>query len=298
MARLVSAVVCTSLLVGVRSVSAQGLVPDCTLPFANIAKHHPIDDNCPGRGEVPDPPVKPDDPAHALQNVPKNNFCATGTPALVTFLTFKKLQTQLEQKVPEAKTWGRKPNGREDLPDDRSVFLGLYTTSEGVTIGEGTLVTFAAWLMKSRKQGEESCNCGQTNGSGKEVTDLHLALIASSPSESCCTQVEQKGSNCKTDAEKTVERGSVTAEISPHFRPDKWDTATICNAGSHHPLRFKGQLMYDAAHRPGSGPPLRVSSWEIHPVYAIDVCTKKSLTSCKADNDSVWTPLDQWQSEE
>jgi len=31
---------------------------------------------------------------------------------------------------------------------------------------------------------------------------------------------------------------------------------------------------------------------QIHPVYAIDVCKKKSLTSCKADNDSVWTPLD------
>jgi hypothetical protein len=44
--------------------------------------------------------------------------------------------------------------------------------------------------------------------------------------------------------------------------------------------------------------PSRVSSWEIHPVYAIDVCKKKSLNSCKADNDSVWTPLDQWQGDE
>ena len=39
-----------------------------------------------------------------------------------------------------------------------------------------------------------------------------------------------------------------------------------------------------------------VSSWEIHPVYAIDVCTKKSLRGCKADNNdsSVSVPLDQW----
>jgi hypothetical protein len=28
--------------------------------------------------DVPDPPVKPSDPAHALQNLAKNNFCATG----------------------------------------------------------------------------------------------------------------------------------------------------------------------------------------------------------------------------
>jgi hypothetical protein len=128
------------------------LVPDCTLPFANIAKHHPIDDNCPARGEVPDPPVEPNDPAHALQNVAKNNFCATGSPVLVTFLSFKKLQEQLEQTVPEAKTWGRKPNGQEDLPADRSVLLGLYTTSEGVTIGEGTLVTFAFAQRKKIRQ--------------------------------------------------------------------------------------------------------------------------------------------------
>jgi hypothetical protein len=38
--------------------------------------------------------------------------------------------------------------------------------------------------------------------------------------------------------------------------------------------------------------------WEIHPVYAIDVCKKKSLNNCKANNDSVWTPLDQWQGDE
>jgi hypothetical protein len=37
---------------------------------------------------------------------------------------------------------------------------------------------------------------------------------------------------------------------------------------------------------------------DIHPVYAIDVCKKKSLNSCKADNDSVWTPLDQWRGDE
>ena len=34
-----------------RSSAAQGLVPDCTLPFASIAKHHPIDDNCAARAK-------------------------------------------------------------------------------------------------------------------------------------------------------------------------------------------------------------------------------------------------------
>ena len=102
MARFVSAIVCTSLLVALGSASAQGLVPNCPIPFASISKHHPIDDNCPGRGEVPDPPVTANDPAHALQNQAKNNFCGTGTPALVTFTSFKKLQQKLDTKVPEA----------------------------------------------------------------------------------------------------------------------------------------------------------------------------------------------------
>jgi hypothetical protein len=155
MARLVSAVVCTSLLVAIGSANAQGLVPGCTLPFAAIAKHHPIDDNCAARGEVPDPPVAANDPAHALQNQAKNNFCATGSPALVTFTSFKKLQQKLDTKVPEAKHWTR-----DKLPADRSVFLGVYTTSEGATIGEGTVVTFAGWLMKLRPGSKESCNCG------------------------------------------------------------------------------------------------------------------------------------------
>src|SRR5205823_4738474 len=100
MTRLVSTIVCTSLLLALGSARAQDFVPDCPIPFANIAKHRPIDDTCPARGEVPDPPVGANDPAHALQNLAKNNFCATGTPALVTFISFKQLQQKLDQKAP------------------------------------------------------------------------------------------------------------------------------------------------------------------------------------------------------
>jgi len=42
-----------------------------------------------------------------------------------------------------------------------------------------------------------------------------------------------------------------------------------------------------------------VSSWEIHPVYAMDVCTKRSLRSCRADDDTpgLWTALEVWEPE-
>jgi hypothetical protein len=277
MTRLVSAVVCTSLLVAGGSVSAEPFTVECQLPFETIKEHHSIDDNCAAHGNAPLTGGSASDSAHALQNVAKNNFCATGIPALVTFISFKKLQQKLDQKAPEAKHW----SGLH-LPGNRSVLLGVYTTSEGATIGEGSVVTFAAWLMKLKPEHPESCNCDDP-----EAIDMHLVLISSS------------------DRENTPECRSVTAEISPHFQPDQWNSDTLLKANDH-PLRFTGQLMYDAAHRPcsgspptrASGAPSRVSSWEIHPVYTIDVCKKKSLSSCKADNDSVWTPLDQWQGEE
>ena len=251
----------------------------CTLPFESIKLHHPVDDSCANRGDVIDPPVGDNDAAHALQNEAKNNLCAPGNPALITFASFARLQNKLDQKVAAAKTWTR-----DHLPDDRSVFAAIYTTSAGDTIGEGNVVRLVAWVMKLRQGGAESVNC---QGTRKEQTDLHIVLIASS------------------DRENTAECSSVTAEITPHLRPEKWDAHTILLANDH-PLRFTGQLMYDASHRPCSGnpprassrAPARVSSWEIHPVYGIDVCIKKSLRSCKAGDESVWIPLDQWEGDE
>ena len=226
--------------------TAQWFDPACALPFDPIKVHHSIDDSCAPRGDVPDPPVADNDVGHALQNELKNNLCALGSPVRVTFASFSKLQKKLDQKFPTAKTWDR-----DHLPKERSGFAALYTTTDGNTIGEGRVVRFAAWVMKLRKGGMESVNC---QGSTKDGTDLHIVLIASS------------------DRENTPECSSVTAEITPHFRPENWDAHTILQANDH-PLRFTGHLMYDASHRPcrGSPPtsapgtPARVSSWEIHP---------------------------------
>jgi hypothetical protein len=37
--------------------------------------------------------------------------------------------------------------------------------------------------------------------------------------------------------------------------------------------------------------------WEIHPVYAIDVCRFRSKAKCTAEG-SAWIPLHEWLSEE
>jgi hypothetical protein len=87
----------------------------------------------------------------------------------------------------------------------------------------------------------------------------------------------------------------VTTEITPHFRPAVW-TDTALNALKGRPLRITGQLFFDASHHPGSGsncqpPPKRQSSWEIHPLYKLEVCTKTTLEECKVNDTAAWLSL-------
>ena len=62
-----------------------------------------------------------------------------------------------------------------------------------------------------------------------------------------------------------------------------------------------GALTFDAEHKPcangkpAPGSPVRISVWEIHPVYAVDVCKYTTLARCKVTDDSAWTPFDKSQ---
>ncbi len=59
--------------------------------------------------------------------------------------------------------------------------------------------------------------------------------------------------------------------------------------------------MFDASHglcdshghRTASNPARR-TGWDIHAVYAIDVCHAPTLATCEANNPVRWTPLDQF----
>jgi hypothetical protein len=63
-------------------------------------------------------------------------------------------------------------------------------------------------------------------------------------------------------------------------------------------VRITGHLFFDASHRPCRGTsrpsPRRSSSWEIHPVYNIEVCVNTSLSGCRALDDSRWITLDEY----
>jgi hypothetical protein len=60
-------------------------------------------------------------------------------------------------------------------------------------------------------------------------------------------------------------------------------------------VRVTGQLFFDGSHSPcagGKGSPKRASLWEIHPVYALDVCSGKTIADCPVDDETKWQPLE------
>ena len=87
---------------------------------------------------------------------------------------------------------------RKHLPPDRAP-LHRITSENGTPIGEGTLVQYVAFISEARHSNVssgESVNCTRR---GAPKNDIHLDLNASLDEEQC---------------------QSVSAEMSPHFRPD------------------------------------------------------------------------------
>lgn len=227
--------------------------PGCTLPFDAIKTQGlRIDKQC-GRDGSSSPSS-----ASGKQNEVKNNFCATGTPTVLTFASFDQLQQAASTK--------HIPFGSSGLPQNRGVLAGLITVS-GKKVGEGSVVTVEGIVFDARHsnttllgEGGESVNC---NSGDLDMNDIHIELAESTGQSECQT---------------------VTAEISPHFRPASWNRFDVNPTegpkvnglplkGSR--VRLTGQLFFDASHSPcvnGHGSaPRRRSIWEVHPVYAIDV---------------------------
>jgi hypothetical protein len=226
----------------------------CTVPFP--AKHQAIDDTCGIKGDSPDSQGN-----HQQQNEVKNNLCATGTPATETFADLASLQTRVDAT-------GLKYD-RVNLPD-RKVLTDL---------GEGKVVRLVAFVAsatysnsKPRKDGSagESVNCDRP---GDATNDIHVVLVEARGNAVC---------------------SSVTAEVIPHMRPANWTPKAL--TATKQPVRITGQRFFDASHHPCKGGsatdgPARISEWEIHPVYKLEVCTAKTATLCTADDDTVWAPL-------
>lgn len=185
----------------------------------------------------------------------KNDFCAeTPNPIPIAYQTFIDLQSQTSFKQSA----------------DRSPLASILSAN-GSTYGEGKFVEYTGYILHaqySNKSKGEAVNC---NIPGEDTNDIHIQMVNNTDDEDACD--------------------SVTAEMSPHFRPDSW-TPDKLNSLKGRLLRVRGPLFYDGSHTPchdGKRPnPQRISVWEIHPVYSVDVCQDKG-SQCQN-----WLSLDDW----
>lgn len=201
------------------------------------------------------------------QNMVKNNFCATGTPQMITITDLTNLQAQVEQNP--AINFGSENKG----PKKKGPTTNRAPLKK---LGEGKLVTLKAFVLIARQEGAESVNCEKNVPDQASFHDIHISLVAS--------------------ADVTDECVGVVAEMSPHHRPDSWihgNVEKVANAKLM--VRVTGQLYFDSSHFPcsngqgaGEGNPKRVSLWEIHPIYKFEVCTGN------CDGAGTWLPIDEW----
>lgn len=193
----------------------------------------------------------------------KNSFCVKGTATPIQYATF----TQLEAAVTEPQ--------RKAAKTDRA---GLKSIAD--SLGEGTLVKFAGYLLDAHVSNVGKGELVNCKTGGKAFNDVHIELVKAPDEDDDCQ--------------------SVTAEMSPHLRPESW--TGLPQLKIKRPVRITGPLFFDGSHRACHGTvrpsPHRISVWEIHPVYQFEVCKNKPPATCKVDDDASWIPLDQWQSQD
>ena len=122
--------------------------------------------------------------ATKLQNSVKNNFCIATPLAQAETYTPQKL-IALQDSTQIATGQGKEPAARSGTQ----------------ALGEGKLIRIAAFIIEAHFADVgtgESVNCGLTI---EEGNDIHMALGPTATTAEC---------------------GSVTAEISPHYRPATW----------------------------------------------------------------------------
>jgi len=191
----------------------------------------------------------------------KNNFCVKGVAIPIQYETFSKLEAAVtEEQRKAAKT-------------NRAVLKNVADN-----LGEGTLVQYVGYLLDAHVSNASKGELVNCNTGGPLFNDIHIELVDTSGEDDACQ--------------------SVTAEMSPHQRPETW--TALPSIPIKRQVRVTGPLFFDGSHRACHDnvrpSPNRKSVWEIHPVYQFEVCKNKPPATCKVDEDASWIPLDQWQS--
>ena len=232
-------------------------------------------------------------PANDKQNAMKNNFCApVNKITTITLKTFGDLgdASTNEPGIPKG-----------EPPPSRAKLANILTLGDGAKLGEGHTVTFVGFVLDARHSNVDKDD-PLTKGNGESVqcnllgcsyNDIHITL-AQDPNETAL---------CHT----------VVAEIIPHYRPEAWnlfDSPDYTGYFKTHPVRITGQLFFDGSHVPctkdgkaGFNPARnnakdfeRLALWEIHPIYAIDICKHTEKSKCNVSDKTAWFPFTELQS--
>ena len=227
-------------------VPAPALTPSCTPSMTSSIANCPATTGCGDFGD-------------ALLNQMKNRFGPVSNPATTTLDNIRGL-------------------------NEPSFSTGDSRT--GLATIENRVVVVQAFLLKAKREGAESCNCGIT---GPSNTDIHLVLVSQLPDMDDQDEIDQ------------AEQGSVTAEITPRVRKHghpQWVVKNI-NDFEGEFVRITGRMMLDTKHIPQQhllqGEPRRnkrlkrATNWEVHPVTKFEVCNA-SISQCKQGNGWVNIP--------
>jgi hypothetical protein len=231
--------------------------------------------------------------ANDKQNAMKNNFCAPTNEIIpVTLQTFVDLRDAANSEP--SITIGEPPPSRAKLAN-------IMKLGDGTRLGEGKTVVFVGYVLDARHSNvdkDDPLNKGngesvQCNLLGCAYNDIHIDLTADRNDRTPCH--------------------SVVAEIIPHYRPPAWDLFDSPDYAAFlktHPVKITGQLFYDDSHvactkdgKAGFNPARnnakdfeRLALWEIHPIYAIDVCKNTDRSQCNLADASAWFPFTDLQS--
>jgi hypothetical protein len=261
----------------------------CAIPYNETSgKNLYVDNHCGLKGSVSASTPSIQKTADRTQNSVKNNLCAIGLATNLSFRDLSELQQQVDAThIP----YGNAHSGGTGPPALRTTFTADHALTEGGSVHEGSVVMLVAYILDSKYSPAPAADTGETaNCSAVFPTrvDIHITL----------------GEVPALIGKKSPERdrllcSSVTAEVIPHMRPAVWSNEWLTNVRRlQRPVRVQGQLFFDASHHtcsdgkptPG-GNPLRASSWEIHPVYALDVCKHDKIEECSPADETAWQQI-------
>lgn len=280
--------VCAAVLLVIPASAEQYQLGCARPPFPVSTSARSIDSACGNSGETKTG-------QKSEQNRVKNDLCRTGPATTLTFADFKALQDAVGAKNI---TFGTSFSGEqrtEHFPSDRNQ---LSAQNLGTRVGEGDVVRVVGLMVDphysdvGRHKGED-VNCHLES---EAENDIHITLVqAPAPPPPAKSDPPAVSAQKRAALEAALCTG-IVVEVIPHFRPAAYEVHVLNPIAERHvPVRISGQLFFDASHHPcrdgipGRGDPARMSLWEIHPIYAIDVCKNDRLDQCRAEDESVWS---------